>query len=92
MPSQRPRVALTMPDDLNAIFDRLAELQGIPKTKLIIELLDIYKPILNETIKALEKIEADKSNAVQIAKEFGQSVLLDATASLGSISKEVRDL
>ena len=92
MPSQRPRVALTMPDDLNAIFDRLAELQGIPKTKLIIELLDIYKPILNETIKALEKIEADKSNAVQIAKEFGQSVLLDATAALGSISKEVRDL
>ena len=55
MPSQRPRVALTMPDDLNAIFDRLSELQGIPKTKLIVELLDIYKPILNETIKALEK-------------------------------------
>ena len=76
MPSQRPRVALTMPDDLNAIFDRLSELQGIPKTKLIVELLDAYKPILNETIKALEKIEADKSNAVQIAKEFGQNVLL----------------
>jgi hypothetical protein len=92
MPSQRPRVALTMPDDLNAIFDRLSELQGIPKTKLIIELLDAYKPILNETIKALEKIEADKSNAVQIAKEFGQSVLLDATVALGSISQEVRDL
>lgn len=92
MPSQRPRVALTMPDDLNAIFDRLAELQGIPKTKLIVELLDAYKPILNETIKGLEKIEADKSNAVQIAKEFGQSVLLDATAALGSISREVKDL
>lgn len=92
MPSQRPRVALTMPDDLNAIFDRLSELQGIPKTKLIVELLDAYKPILNETIKALEKIEADKSNAVQIAKEFGQNVLLDATAALGSISQEVRHL
>ena len=39
MPSRKPRVALTMPDDLNALFDRISDLNGTPKTKLIVELL-----------------------------------------------------
>ena len=55
MPSQKPRVALTLPDDLNAVFERIAELQGVPKTKVILELLAAYQPILEETLKALEK-------------------------------------
>lgn len=92
MPSRKPRVALTMPDDMNAVFDRIAELQGVPKTKIILELLTAYQPILEETLKALEKIEKDKDNAKQIAKEFGQTLLLDANVMLGSVSKEVQDL
>ena len=31
MPSQRPRVALTLPDDLNAILDQVSDYQGTPK-------------------------------------------------------------
>lgn len=92
MPSQKPRVALTLPDDLNAIFDRVATLQGVPKTKVILELLTAYQPILEETLIALEKIENDKENAKQIAKEFGQNLLLDAQVMMGTISKEVKDL
>ena len=48
MPSRKPRVALTMPDDLNALFDRISELNGTPKTKLIVELLQAYEPVLTE--------------------------------------------
>lgn len=92
MPSQKPRVALTLPDDLNVVFDRIAELQGIPKTKVILELLTAYQPILEQTLNALEKIEQDKENAQKIAKEFGQNLLLDASLMLGNVSKEVKDL
>jgi predicted DNA-binding protein len=92
MPSQKPRVALTLPDDLNAVFERLSQKQGVPKTKIIIELLSAYQPILEETLDALDKIEKDKDNAKQIAKEFGQNLLLDANMALGMVSKEVKDL
>lgn len=92
MPSQKPRVALTLPDDLNAVFERISVLQGIPKTKVILELLTAYQPVLEQTLDALEKIEQDKENAQKIAKEFGQNLLLDASVMLGNVSKEVKDL
>lgn len=92
MPSQKPRVALTLPEDLNAVFERIATLQGIPKTKVILELLTAYQPVLEQTLDALEKIEQDKENAQKIAKEFGQNLLLEAGVLLGNVSKEVQDL
>lgn len=92
MPSQKPRVALTLPDDLNDVFERISALQKVPKTKVILELLSAYQPILEETVKALEKIENDRENAQQIAKEFAQTMLLDANSMIGDMSKEVRDL
>lgn len=92
MPSRKPRVALTLPDELNETLERIAQFQGVPKTKVIIELLSVYQPVLNETLDALEKIEKDKENAKQIAKEFGHNLLLDASVMLGNVSKEVKDL
>lgn len=92
MPSQKPRVALTMPDDLNVLFDRISELNGMPKTKLIVELLQAYKPVLIEMLDTLEKIHADKENAQKIVKEFGQNLIMEASSILGDVSKEVQDL
>ena len=92
MPSQKPRVALTMPDDLNALFDRISALNGTPKTKLMVELLEAYKPVLEEMLDTLEKIHADKENAQKIIKEFGQNLVMEASSILGDVSKEVKDL
>ena len=92
MPSQKPRVALTMPDDLNVLFDRISELNGTPKTKLIVELLQAYEPVLVEMLDTLEKIHADKENAQKIVKEFGQNLVVNASSILGDISKEVQEL
>ena len=92
MPSQKPRVALTMPDDLNALFDRISALNGVPKTKIMVELLTAYKPVLEEMLDTLEKIHADKENAQKIVKEFGQNLILEASSFLGDISKEVQEL
>lgn len=92
MPSRKPRVALTMPDDLNALFDRISELNGTPKTKLIVELLQAYEPVLTEMLDTLEKIHADKENAQKIVKQFGQNLVMEASSILGDVSKEVKDL
>ena len=92
MPSRKARVALTMPDDLNALFDRISELNGIPKTKLIVELLQAYEPVLIEMLDTLEKIHADKENAQKIVKQFGQNLVIEASSILGDVSKEVQDL
>jgi len=92
MPSRKTRVALTMPDDLNALFDRISELNGTPKTKLIVELLQAYEPVLTEMLDTLEKIHADKENAQKIVKQFGQNLVMEASSILGDVSKEVQDL
>lgn len=92
MPSRKPRVALTMPDDLNTLFDRISELNGMPKTKLIVELLQAYEPVLTEMLDTLEKIHADKENAQKIVKQFGQNLVMEASSILGDVSKEVQDL
>ena len=92
MPSRKPRVALTMPDDLNALFDRISELNGTPKTKLIVELLQAYEPVLTEMLDTLEKVHADKENAQKIVKQFGQNLVMEASSILGDVSKEVQDL
>ena len=92
MPSRKPRVALTMPDDLNVLFDRISELNGTPKTKLIVELLQAYEPVLTEMLDTLEKIHADKENAQKIVKQFGQNLVMEASSILGDVSKEVQDL
>lgn len=92
MPSRKSRVALTMPDDLNALFERISDLNGTPKTKLIVELLQAYEPVLVEMLDTLEKIHADKENAQKIVKEFGQNLVMSASSIIGDVSKEVRDL
>ena len=92
MPSRKPRVALTVPDDINSTLDRLAELTGTPKTKLILEMLEEYMPILDRTIDALEQIQADKANASNIAKHFASDLLLEGSEKLGVLASEAKKL
>jgi predicted DNA-binding protein len=92
MPSRKPRVALTVPDDINSILDRLSDLTGTPKTKLILEMLEEYMPILDRTISALEQIQADKANAPNIAKQFASELLLEGNEKLGVLASEAKKL
>jgi predicted DNA-binding protein len=92
MPSQKPRIALTVPEEMGVVLDRLSVLTGFPKSKLIIEMLEEYLPILERTLNALESIQADKENAPKIAKQFASDLLIDGTAMLGQVAEEARKL
>lgn len=60
MPSKLPRIALTVPEDLDVLLDRVSDLQGVPKTKVILSLLVELKPTLEHLILALEAVKANK--------------------------------
>ena len=87
MPSRKPRVALTIPDDIHSVLDRMSELTGVPKTKLIVDMLEQYLPIFQKTIIALEQIQADKEKAPDIAKKFAQDLIFDGHELLGQVAK-----
>ncbi|WP_115466066.1 hypothetical protein [Klebsiella pneumoniae] len=92
MPTQKPRIALTVPDEINQTLDRLYELTGTPKSKLIVEMFEQYVPILEQVVDTLEKIKSDKENGKEIAKKFAQDMLFDGQEMLGIMAKEARDL
>ena len=92
MPTKKPRIALTVPDEINNTLDRMSDLTGVPKTKLIVEMLEEYTPILERAIISLEQIHADKENAAEIAKKYAQELILDTNDKLGLIAREAKDL
>ena len=92
MANQKKRIALTVPDDMDAILDRLSDLTKLPKTKLIMEMLEEYLPVLDRTVKALEQIHEDKANAPLIAKQFASELILESNEKLGFIAAEAKNL
>lgn len=89
---RRKRIALSVPEDMDAVLERLAVLTGQPKTKLIMEMLNEYLPVLEKTINALEQIHANKDQAADIAKQFANDILLDGNEKLGIIATEAKKL
>ena len=88
----RKRIALSVPPEMDEVLERLAVLTNQPKTKLILEMLEEYAPILEQTLNALEQIKANKENAPNIAKQFATEMLLDGNQKLGNIASEVKNL
>ena len=77
---------------MDDILERLSDFTKQPKSKLIIEMLEEYAPILEQTLTALEQIKANKENAPNIAKQFATEMLLDGNQKLGNIASEVKNL
>ena len=92
MPSQRPRVALTLPHDLNALLDQVADFQGTPKTKLITEILLECKPVLQQMLSAYKLIEENKEGTADIIKNFGAQAVAEASSKTTALAQDVASL
>ena len=88
----RKRIALSVPPDMDDLLDKVSALTGQPKTKVIVEMLEQYVPILEQMLKALEQIRDNKEDALNIAKQFASEMLLDGNQKLGQIATEVKNL
>lgn len=88
---QKPRIALTVPDDLNQLLDELSEYQKIPKTRIILDLLIEVQPHLENMLKAFKAIDQDKANAVNVVKSFGDETLLIATKQTACLAEDIHN-
>lgn len=87
MPTQKPRVALTVPDDLNELLDNLSELMGKPKSTFIVEFLIDAQPLFQELYNTI-------SHAKEIQDSMPSLMRLTAMANqqVGVMNSEMSDL
>lgn len=68
MPSQKPRINLTVDHELNELLQDLAVLMKKPKSTIIVDLLDEVTPMLKELKQALELAEQKKDIKPTLAR------------------------
>ena len=77
---------------MEEVLDKISDLTGQPKTKIILEMLEQYVPVLEQTLEALEQIRDNKEDALSIVQKFAGDLLLDGNQKLGQIATEVKNL
>ena len=87
MPSQKPRLNLTLDDDLNDVITDLSKLLGIPKTRVITDLLVDVMPAMVEMRDALELVKQKKSAVPNLAR-----LAASANSKTGEINSDMADL
>jgi hypothetical protein len=92
MPAKNPRTNLTLPADLDAVITDLAHLQNTAKAKIITELLLEVQPVLEQMRDALKAAQENKDDALKVARDFAQSMMLEGNEKLGRIAQEVKKL
>lgn len=68
MPSQKPRVNLTISHELNNLLQDLAVLMKKPKSTIIVDFLDEITPMLEDLKQALELAEQKKDIKPTLAR------------------------
>lgn len=87
MPSQKPRLNLTLDDELNEVITDLSRLMKIPKTRIITDLLKDILPVMKEMRNALELVEQKKSAVPNLAR-----LAASANDKTGIINSEMAEL
>lgn len=87
MPTQKPRIALTVPDDLNELLDNLSELMGKPKSTFIVEFLTDVQPLFQELYNSLNHAKEMKDNIPSLIRLTAM-----ANQQVGVMNSEMSDL
>ena len=72
MPTEKPRVQLTLPPERHALLKRLAALQGVSMAALVTDMLEEFYPVMERVTVVLE--------AARQAQETSKQGLRDAVA------------
>lgn len=97
MPTQKPRVAVTMPRPIYETIDRMASLTGESKGRVILDLLEAVHPALMRTVSILEAASAAPLQVRQGLREtieaLEKQIVASAnlqTAQLDFVNTELR--
>lgn len=64
------RVALTLNQETNDVFDKFSELSGVPKATLIRDFIEHILPTVKMSVETLEKLKKSEMTPVQVQGEF----------------------
>ncbi len=78
MPSQKPRIALTVPHDLNELLQDLSVLMKTPKSTLITDILVDVTPMLKDLKEALELAQQKKDIKPTLARMTAAANIITA--------------
>lgn len=79
MPTTKPRINLSVDEDMNELLAELAALQGIPKATLVNQYLDMLRPHMVEIRDAIRMVNEKKDPSPYLRKMLldGQQELFD---------------
>lgn len=79
MPTKKPRINLSVDEDMNELLMELAALQGIPKATLVTDYLDMLRPHMVEIRDAIRMVNEKKDPSKHLRKMLlnGQQDFLD---------------
>ena len=79
MPTKKPRINLSVDEDMNEVLIELAALQGIPKATLVTDYLDMLRPHMVEIRDAIRMVNEKKDPSKHLRKMLlnGQQDFLD---------------
>ena len=79
MPTAKPRINLSVDEDMNELLAELAALQGIPKATLVTQYLDMLRPHMVEIRDAIRLVNEKKDPSKHLRKMLlnGQQDFLD---------------
>ena len=83
MPTNKPRLNLSLDTDMNELIAELAALQGIPKATLVVQYLDMLRPHMVEIIDAIRMVNEKKDPSPHLRK-----MLLDGQQNFLDVLKE----
>lgn len=89
MPTDKPRITVTLSDPTFQVIARMAELGGVSRGSVVADMLETVAPVLGRTVAVLEAAqEAPKSLKEGLVK-VAESVQNDLAASLGDASLQM---
>lgn len=81
MATSRPRLTISLAPEVRAVLYRLTEVSGIPASQYIAHLLEDTVPLIEATVKALEKAKKSPEAALGImARELERTVSIGLEA------------
>ena len=83
MPSKKPRINLTVPQNLNETLARLAELQGRSRSAVVVDLLEAIHPPLMRTVATLEAAQAAPKELRENLRQTVEDMEREINAALG---------
>ena len=84
------RFSISCPRHINVLLDSIAELQGRPKSKVLVDMLEASYPVLSQTNQLLLRLRSEQARADQSLPSGIDSIMTEFRDSLRDLVGEVQ--